>query len=65
MLEKVADCLPSRMLLHDKQLSVLFVDEANRLKTLLQDIEGQAVLESIFEWLIHSTQKLPHNPSLK
>lgn len=40
-----------------KQCPILFVDEANRLRKLLRDPDGQSTLESFFEWLILHTNK--------
>lgn len=42
-----------------KQLPPIFiVDEANTLKTILRDQDGQVALESLFEWFIlHAKEK--------
>ena len=57
LLENVANCMPSRKFLRGAQLPVFVVDEANRLRTLLRDPDGQAALESLFEWFILHTKK--------
>lgn len=57
LLKQVANGLPSRTLLRGKQCPVLFVDEANRLRTVLRDSDGQSALESFFEWLILHTKE--------
>ena len=58
LLKEVANGLPARTLLRGKQQPVLFIDEANRLRTLLRDVDhGQSALESLFEWLILHTKE--------
>ena len=51
--------LPARSLLWGKNNPVLFIDEANRLKVLLQDNpkEGNKVLSTLFEWLVQKTKQ--------
>ena len=34
-----------------KKVLILFIDEANRLRSLLRNKDGQAALESLFQWL--------------
>ena len=60
LLEGVADSLPSTTLLRGIQSPVLCIDEANRLRTLLRDGDGQAALKSLFEWLIMHTKEKNH-----
>ena len=60
LLEKVANLLPSITLLRGSQLPVLYIDEANRLRTILRDKDGQAALETLFEWLIMHTKEKNH-----
>lgn len=43
----IADILRSRMVLTGTQFPVLVINEANQLRTLLQDKQGQAVLENL------------------
>ena len=47
LLEGVANLLPPTTLLRGSQLPVLYIDEANRLRTLLRDKDGQAALETL------------------
>ena len=49
--------LPTRTLLRGKQNPILFVDEANRLRTLLRYADCQLALETFFEWLVMNTKE--------
>lgn len=60
LLEDVANAIPPSTLLRGSQQPVLFIDEANRLRTILRDKDGQAALESLFEWLIMHTKEKRH-----
>ena len=37
---------------------ILFIDEANRLRTLLDDRKGDTVLNDFFEWIVHNTKQM-------
>ena len=60
LLEKVTNLLPSTTLLRGSQLPILYIDKANRLQTILRDKDGQAALETLFEWLIMHTKEKNH-----
>ena len=49
LLNKVSSMLPY---LERKTEPILFIDKANRLRAILRDADGQATLESSFEWLV-------------
>ncbi len=51
--------LPEKSLLWGKNSPILFIDEANRLKVLLQDNpqEGNKVLLTLFEWFVQKTKQ--------
>ena len=57
LLKRIADELPSYTLLKGKQQPVFFIDEANRLRSLLCDRNGQAALESLFQWFVMHTKE--------
>lgn len=57
LLDRVSSMLPTRTLLQGRQNPILFVDETNRLRTILRDADGQATLETFFEWLVMNTKE--------
>ena len=55
LLTLIAHKLPEKT---ENQCPIVFIDEANRLRTLLRDREhGQSALESFFEWLVLHTKE--------
>ena len=52
--------LPSYTILWGKRLKIFFIDEANRLRSLLHDKEGLAALESVFQWFVLYTKEKCH-----
>ena len=57
LLKGVAKKLPPHTMLGRNQIPILFIDEANRLRTLLRDKHGQTALESLFQWFIQNTKE--------
>ena len=55
LMTKIAEELPPPS--SGKQRPVLFFDEANRLRSLLCDPDGQAALESLFQFLVMYTKE--------
>ena len=60
LLESVAGSMPERTHLKGIQMPMFVIDEANRLKTLQRDPNGQAALESLFEWFVSHTKENRH-----
>lgn len=52
LLKNVTKELPPRSMIGRKQVPILFIDEANRLCSLLRDKDGQAAIESLYQWFI-------------
>ena len=40
-----------------KEYPLFIIDDANRLKTLLKDEDGQAALKSLFNWFVYHTKE--------
>ena len=57
LLKCIAKELPSYSVLRGKQMPIFFIDEANRLRSLLCNTEGQAALESLFQWFVLNTKE--------
>ena len=60
LLQSIARELPAYSILRGKRPPVFFIDEANRLRSLLCDKDGQAALESLFQWFVLHTKEKRH-----
>ena len=60
LLERMANAMRPTTLLKGPQCPILYIDEANRLQTILDDKDGQEALKSLFEWLIMHTKEKKH-----
>ena len=60
LLRNIAKELPPYSILRGKHIPVFFIDEANRLRSLLCDKDGQAALESLFQWFVLHTKEKRH-----
>jgi len=57
---KQADFLLQATLMRGIQLPVFYIYEANSLRTILRDKEGQAALQMHFEWLVMHIKEKNH-----
>lgn len=59
LFRKIDAHLPRHSVLTGKKRPILFIDEANRLKTLLRDKEfGEEALSSMFAWFVKNTKEV-------
>lgn len=49
--------LPEYSILRGKQMPILFIDEANKLKSLMKEEDGPKALSNLFEWFIKNTKQ--------
>jgi len=60
LLDTLAGRMPTTTYLRGTQLPIFVIDEANHLKALLRDQNGQSALESMFEWFVLHTKEKWH-----
>ena len=62
LLQWIVEELPSYSKIRGKHVGhpILFIDEANRLSSLLCDKHGEDALQSLFEWLVLHTKEKRH-----
>ena len=60
LLQSIARELPAYSILRGKRPPIFFIDEANRLRSLLCDKDRQAALESLFQWFVLHTKEKRH-----
>lgn len=53
----ISNQLPAYSLLYGKQMPILFIDEANKLKALMKEEDGPKALSNLFEWFIKNTKQ--------
>ena len=58
LFKKMSDQLPPGNIWRGWKTPILFIDEANKLKTLLDDPVGHGALLSFFDWMVKNTKQI-------
>jgi hypothetical protein len=58
LFDKMGEQLPPGNIWKGRKTPILFIDEANKLKTLLDDPDGHGALISFFEWMVKNTKQI-------
>ena len=58
LFNEISDQLPLGNIWKGWKTPILFIDEANELKTLLEDPDGHGALLSLFKWMVKNTKQI-------
>ena len=58
LFKEMSEHLPQGNIWKGLKTPILFIDEANKLKTLLEDPDGHGALLSFFDWMVKNTKQI-------